>query len=143
MNETGVSLLKNSNEQAFAEKLRSLLKFGPGSRRYKDIYDMYYLKDHMNDEKFDEIFAQNQQYIGKYGAGGIGTRYSDFIKYMESGMPIHASTVVVTEENNRPIVSFVDGRHRYSVMRDLGFERIPVSMDESSKEVAEKYGLLK
>lgn len=55
MNETGVSLLKNSNEQAFVEKLRSLLKFGPGSRRYKDIYDMYYLKDHMNDEKFDEI----------------------------------------------------------------------------------------
>ena len=83
----------------------------------------YYLLD-VDVEKFDEIFAQNQQYIGKYGAGGIGTRYSDFIKYMESGMPIHASTVVVTEENNRPIVSFVDGRHRYSVMRDLGFERI-------------------
>lgn len=55
MDETGVSLLKNSNEQAFVEKLRSLLKFGPASRRYKDIYDMYYLKDHIDDEKFNEI----------------------------------------------------------------------------------------
>ena len=55
MDETGVSLLKNSNEQAFAEKLRSLLKFGPASRRYKDIYDMYYLKDYMNYKKFDKI----------------------------------------------------------------------------------------
>ena len=28
-----------------AEKLRSLLKFGPFSTRYKDVYDIYYLKD--------------------------------------------------------------------------------------------------
>lgn len=55
MDETGVSLLKNSNEQAFAEKLRSLLKFGPGSRRYKDIYDMYFFKDNMNAEKLNRI----------------------------------------------------------------------------------------
>jgi len=41
----GVSLLINSNEQIFAEKLRSLLKFGPFSTRFKDVYDMYYLKD--------------------------------------------------------------------------------------------------
>ena len=38
----GVSLLANSREQMFAEKLRSLLKFGIFSTRYKDIYDMYY-----------------------------------------------------------------------------------------------------
>ncbi len=41
----GVSLLINSKEQMFAEKLRSLLKFGAASTRYKDIFDMYYLKD--------------------------------------------------------------------------------------------------
>lgn len=41
----GASLLINSDEQMFAEKLRSLLKFGPLSTRYKDVYDMYYLKD--------------------------------------------------------------------------------------------------
>ena len=34
-----------------AEKLRSLLKFGPFSTRYKDVYDMYYFKDFVNREK--------------------------------------------------------------------------------------------
>ena len=38
----GASLLINSKEQMFVEKLRSLLKFGEFSTRYKDIYDMYY-----------------------------------------------------------------------------------------------------
>ena len=32
----GASLLINSNEQMFAEKLRSLLRFGALSSRYKD-----------------------------------------------------------------------------------------------------------
>ncbi len=41
----GASLLINSDEQMLAEKLRSLLKFGLFSTRYKDVYDMYYLKD--------------------------------------------------------------------------------------------------
>lgn len=40
-----IDFIKNSDEQMLAEKLRSLLKFGPFSTRYKDVYDMYYLKD--------------------------------------------------------------------------------------------------
>ena len=50
-NDEGVSLLINSDEQMFAEKLRSLLKFGPLSTRFKDVYDMYYLKDTVDMEK--------------------------------------------------------------------------------------------
>ena len=46
--EDGASLLINSNEQMFAEKLRSLLRFGAVSTRYKDIFDMYILKDKMD-----------------------------------------------------------------------------------------------
>jgi len=38
-----VTLLINSKEQIFAEKLRSLLKLGIFSTRYKDIFDFYYL----------------------------------------------------------------------------------------------------
>lgn len=41
----GAILMINSDEQMLAEKLRSLLKFGPLSTRFKDVYDMYYLKD--------------------------------------------------------------------------------------------------
>lgn len=47
----GASLLINSDEQMLAEKLRSVLKFGPFSTRYKDVYDMYYLKDTVNRKK--------------------------------------------------------------------------------------------
>lgn len=38
-----VSLLINSPEQMVCEKLKSLLKFGIRSTRYKDIFDFYYL----------------------------------------------------------------------------------------------------
>ena len=41
----GANLLINTKEQMFAEKLRSLLKFGPYSTRYKDVFDMCYLSD--------------------------------------------------------------------------------------------------
>lgn len=48
MDEKDVSLLKNTMEQSVVEKLRALLIFGVNSGRYKDIYDMYYLKDYLN-----------------------------------------------------------------------------------------------
>ena len=51
----GASLLINSNEQMLSEKLRSLLKFGAFSTRFKDIYDMYYLKDRVNIEKLRQV----------------------------------------------------------------------------------------
>ncbi len=47
----GASLLINSKEQIFTEKLRSLLKFGSFSTRYKDIYDMYYHCDKLDKDK--------------------------------------------------------------------------------------------
>ena len=55
MDDRGATLLKNSIEQAFVEKLRSLLKFGAYSRRYKDIYDMFYLKDYASGKKVREL----------------------------------------------------------------------------------------
>jgi predicted nucleotidyltransferase component of viral defense system len=44
----GASLLINSNEQMLSEKLRSFLRFGPVSTRYKDIFDMYYLSQNID-----------------------------------------------------------------------------------------------
>lgn len=51
MDDVGASLLINSKEQIFAEKLRSLLRFGPLSTRYKDIFDMCYLADHIDNSR--------------------------------------------------------------------------------------------
>ena len=48
--EDRVSLLINSPEQIFTEKLKSLLKLGFRSTRYKDLFDFYYL---INNDKLD------------------------------------------------------------------------------------------
>ena len=55
LDDNGATLFKNSVEQSFVEKLRSLLKFGSNSRRYKDVFDLYYLKDVVSDEKMRDI----------------------------------------------------------------------------------------
>lgn len=52
MDDEGANLLKNSREQSVVEKLRALFIFGVNDKRYKDIYDMYYLKDYLDTEKF-------------------------------------------------------------------------------------------
>lgn len=48
---TTATLFINSVEQIFIEKLKSLLKFGALSTRYKDIFDFYYLINDMNIDK--------------------------------------------------------------------------------------------
>jgi len=52
----GASLLINSKEQMFTEKLRSLLKFGRFSTRYKDIFDMYYFCDKLDSDKLKACY---------------------------------------------------------------------------------------
>lgn len=52
----GASLLINSREQMFSEKLRSLLKFGIFSTRYKDIYDMFYQCGKLNESNLMNCF---------------------------------------------------------------------------------------
>ncbi len=55
MDDEGATLLKNTYEQSFVEKLRSLLKFGANSRRYKDIFDMYYLSTVVSEYRMKEL----------------------------------------------------------------------------------------
>lgn len=54
------TLLINSKEQIFIEKLKSLLKFGALSTRYKDIFDFYYLINYTNLDK-----AKFNDYLNK------------------------------------------------------------------------------
>lgn len=54
------TLFINSVEQIFIEKLKSLLKFGALSTRYKDIFDFYYLINNTNivKERFNQYIEQ-------------------------------------------------------------------------------------
>lgn len=47
----GASLLMNSKEQIITEKTKSLLRFMARNTRYKDVFDIYYLKDTVSKEK--------------------------------------------------------------------------------------------
>jgi predicted nucleotidyltransferase component of viral defense system len=55
----GASLLMNSKEQIITEKLKSFLRFGTRSTRYKDVFDICYLSESADKEKLME-------YIQKY-----------------------------------------------------------------------------
>jgi len=61
-NNEGASLLINSKEQMLTEKLRSILKFGSYSTRFKDVYDIYYLLNLADKDKLAHCF---EQYIYK------------------------------------------------------------------------------
>ena len=58
--EEGVSLLINSKEQIFVEKLRALLKFGTFSGRVKDVFDLCYLSQYVDEER---LFQYIHTYI--------------------------------------------------------------------------------
>lgn len=53
---SGASLLINSKEQMFTEKLKSLLKFGSLSTRFKDVYDLYFLSSLVNKHELLNCF---------------------------------------------------------------------------------------
>lgn len=55
----GASLLMNSKEQIITEKLKSFLRFGTRSTRYKDVFDICYLSESADKEKV-------RKYIKRY-----------------------------------------------------------------------------
>jgi hypothetical protein len=91
--------------------------------------------------KFDPLFSKETDfYIGKGGSGeSIGNRYDRFKEFLKEGIPIEVSQVSINEDMQ---VGFGNGRHRYAVLRDMGFQRIPVSMSDESIERAKKLGVL-
>jgi hypothetical protein len=50
----------NSREQIVTEKLKSFLRYGSRSTRYKDVFDICYLSDGINTEK---LLKYIQRYI--------------------------------------------------------------------------------
>ena len=53
------TLIINSKEQIICEKIKSLLRFGIRSTRYKDIFDIYYLINNTDINKDDLLFTMH------------------------------------------------------------------------------------
>jgi len=102
----------------------------------------------INVKKFDRLWKETdpEMYLGKGGVGGIKNRYSNFIAFLITDPVerkriygnIETPEVEITEGGE---IRFVNGRHRYSVFRDMRVKYLPVAMP--LPERAEQLGLLK
>jgi hypothetical protein len=102
-------------------------------RSKKDGYETVFV----DTKKFDSAWKEDKSfYIGLDGEGGIGKRYDGFLKFIDTHDTFEQSVVGFDIYNKRP--SFIDGRHRFAVLRDLGMKKIPVSVDPDSLEQIQK-----
>lgn len=102
----------------------------------------------------DKAFSRIKSfYIGKDGKGGIGNRYERFGFYINGGVEDIDGFELVHEPHDeiessemyiddKGMVSFDNGRHRWAWLRDHGAKTIPVSMPKDAVENAKKFGYL-
>lgn len=91
--------------------------------------------------KLDEAFQKDTGFaIGPGGAGAITGRREAFLAFLAKaraeGKPVEQPQVTVDPEGG---VAFVDGRHRFSVLRDQGVERLPISVPRSQAARARRF----
>jgi hypothetical protein len=76
-------------------------------------------------------------HVGVSGAGGIAGRYEEFRRFLGKGQAIAMPRMTMGGGE----ASFVDGRHRFAVLRDLGLKTIPVTVaKEEAAAFRRKYG---
>ena len=75
-------------------------------------------------------------YIGRGGTGNtISDRYARFGEWLKRGEPIRAPDIGLGPSGE---VRFGDGRHRFSVLRDRGVQRMPFYIDRFDAEKARR-----
>lgn len=97
-----------------------------------------------NTQILDNALKNNpKMYVGINGKNGSGFRYERFKRYLKTNQPITATSVYLRRGKNGQISAHVnDGRHRFAVLRDMGFEKIPVSITKDSIELAREINLI-
>ena len=71
------------------------------------------------------------------GGGGaeIGGRRAGVNEFLKKGRPLEASHVAIGPGGR---LSFSDGRHRFSVLRDRGFKQVPVTLHKDDVDTFRK-----
>jgi hypothetical protein len=95
--------------------------------------------------KLDRAWKKDESFYiapGGTGPSSIGGRYQQFEGFLtrarQIGTPVEMSQVYVDEAGG---VSFVDGRHRFAVLRDQGVSKVPVAVSpDAALRMAELYG---
>lgn len=109
--DVGASLLINSKEQIFTEKLKSLLRFGPLSTRYKDIFDLCYLSEHVHR---DRLMKCINTYI-----------------FSDSSMKENDITAI----RKRVERTFSDKLYRQNIERSIHFNWLGIKVDEAYSKI--------
>lgn len=91
--------------------------------------------------KLDAAFQRDKGFAIKAGGeGAIAGRIEGFQAFLAKaraeGIAIEQSQVVVKADGS---VSFVDGRHRFSVMRDMGVKEVLISVPRGQADRARKF----
>ena len=111
LDDVGASLLINSKEQIFTEKLRSLLRFGPLSTRYKDIFDLCYLSEHADKDRLMKC-------LNTYIFGDPGMRENDM--------------TAVMKRMNR---TFSDKLYRQNIGRSARLNWLGIKVDDAFQKI--------
>jgi hypothetical protein len=90
--------------------------------------------------KMDADWAKDRNFYIPPGGGGaeIGGRRSGFEEFLRKGTPVQAPKVELGADG---LPTFVNGRHRFSVVRDLGATEVAVTIPRSQvAEFLRRYG---
>ena len=93
----------------------------------------------VNVERLNEAWSRNEGFFIPRGGGGaeIGGRREGVGRFLDQGRPIDMSQIHVSRSGE---VSFSDGRHRFSVLRDRGMTHVPVSISGSVSTARRLFG---
>ncbi len=82
--------------------------------------------------KVDLAWAISENYVSKGGGcAGIPERYKQFGLWFERREPVQIASIDLLGE----IVEFLDGRHRFALLRDRGIESMPVHVTPDKVEI--------
>lgn len=87
--------------------------------------------------KLDNSWKKDKgNYVGRGGTeNAIKNRYHDFGEWLKKGIPVQMPEVYIRDNE----VKFINGRHRFSWMRDHGAHSIPVVLSLNDDDARQKF----
>ena len=89
----------------------------------------------------EELFVKYPRlYFPPNGESRIGRR-QEFVDFVDTGADVESPFVFIGEDSTGLNVRFMNGRHRFSVLRDAGAQRINVTMGQTSVNRLKRAGV--
>jgi hypothetical protein len=102
---------------------------------YMDSYGEEWITVTLNVDKFDKDWQKDEFYVGKNSSNaGVRSKY-DFYKNLLSKDINKNIGLPEAKISDNGKIGLIDGRHRYAVMRDLGYKQIQFLVPSSQKDI--------